>query len=230
MDTLIDVLLYLAAAVIPISIFVLVVRRSLRTERKWPQTAGLLGMTYTRHDDAPLERFSGFTALYTRGAGSLANVVSGNRAWIDVWLADYRYRTDPIGSVEPFGFTVCLLEDSRLDLPHFFIRSRSNPRLTTRAPLVLRPEDDPEVELGDDPEFSRAFSIRTGSLEEVRRLFTQELRDRLVALAVPFVEVEGLGPKLIVDQRRWQRPEDAGEFIDRAVAIAEELRRAKTGW
>ncbi len=31
-------------------------------------------------------------------------------------------------------------------------------------------------------------------------------------------------------ERRWQRPEDAGEFIDRAVAIAEELRRASTGW
>jgi hypothetical protein len=226
LDTLLDVLVYSAGFLLIIGIFVFSMWRATRRDREWPITAEKLGMTYRRHDDSPMESFVKLKVFDTVGPKSLRNVVSGTRGGARVWLADYSYSQKLTGSVQPFGFTVCLLQHDGLNVPHLLLQSRGRPRSMTRSPLLERPDDDPEVAVDDDAEFARVFRLHAREGDSVLALLTPGLRERLRAIEGPHLLVEALGDKLVVSRRSWVAPAQAAILVDETVGLAEQLGNA----
>jgi len=226
-DALLSALAYAGSFLVMAAIFAFVLWRAVRRDRAWPGAAEALGMTYAKRDDSLFESFAGFKVFNTPGAKSLLNVSAGSQSGVKMWLADYRYGTRPARTVEPFGCTLCLLEDDRVDLPRFLLQRRSRPRSFTRAPIVQRPDDDPEVTLDDDEAFTKAFRVETRSPDAVRAVLSQAVRERLRDFDVPYIEVEAKGSRLVVTERAHVEPARAQAFLERAIGILDELRRAR---
>ena len=164
-------------------------------------------------------------ALLVIGVRSLANVAEGTVSGSHVWLVDHRYSKSPAGTVERYGFSACVLQSDRLDLPHFRLVSRSRPRSSTLSPIPHRPDDDPEVPL-DGSNLARRFRLFTGSPDAVRPLLGPGLEERLEAIWKPHLEIEGLGDRLAITRRSWIEPKDVRTMLDQAAGILDDLQRA----
>jgi hypothetical protein len=229
-NTLLNVLSYLVLILLAIGVFVLFAWRDARRERAWPIAAESLGLQYTPRDDTPLNEFAGFKILDASGVRSLANVATGSRSNVQVWLADYRYSNrSNITRERHGGFTVCMLKSGRLKVPHFRLHSRSMPRTLTPLYTVKRPEDDPEVPLDGKDKVARKFILETRSADGLRPFLNQGFRERVTAIWKPYFEIEGVGDRLVVTRRSWIAPADLGQLLDQAISILDELSMPKRG-
>jgi hypothetical protein len=225
-DVLLDLLTYVGGFLFMAAIFAYAVWRAVRRDREWPAVARSLDLSYAARDDAPLERFGTFKIVDAVGPRNLSNVLSGTRGWFKVWLADYKYSNKLTGTVQSSGFTLCVLQHDRLAVPHFFLKGRGRPRSMTLSPQLWRPEDDPEVPLGDGSPLARGFDLRTGSAEAVLALLTPALRDLICAVKGRYLDVEAKDDTVIITRRNWLEPKRSAAFLDDAVAIAAGLLEA----
>ena len=228
LDTLLDLLEYAGGFLLVVAVLAFVIWRSRRRDRALAAAAAALGMAYRHADTTLFEHFAGFKVFDTVGTKSLFNVISGTRNGFRVWVADYRYSDKLFGSVENCGCTICLLESEGADLPHFFLEQRSRPRSMVAAPVLRRPEDDPEVRLDADEDFEERFSVRAGSVQAVKALFVPELRERLRDAGRPHLEIEARGSLMVVTERSYLAPQQVDEYIESAAAIFACLRRARS--
>jgi len=224
-DALLGLLDYVGFALLVIGVLALVIWRGARRDRGLQAVAESLGMSYARRDDAPLKSFAGLKVFDAIGVRSLANVAEGTVSGSHVWLVDHRYSKSPAGTVERYGFSACVLQSDRLDLPHFRLVSRSRPRSSTLSPIPHRPDDDPEVPL-DGSNLARRFRLFTGSPDAVRPLLGPGLEERLEAIWKPHLEIEGLGDRLAITRRSWIEPKDVRTMLDQAAGILDDLQRA----
>ena len=223
---LVNVLSYVGFGLLVVSVLALVIWRGARRDRGLQTAAASLGMSYARRDDAPLASVAGLKVSDAIGVRSLANVAAGTIAGSRVWLLDYRYSQRPVGTVERCGFSACVLQDDRLDLPHFRLASRGRPRSMTLSPIVHRPDDDPEVPLDGCSELERDFVLFTRTPDAVVPLLGPALQERLEAIWKPYLEIEGRGGLLAVTRRSWIEPNDARALLEQASWILDDLRRA----
>jgi hypothetical protein len=217
---------FVGAAVLMAGVLALVIWRGARRDCGLQAVAESLGMSYARRDDGPLASFAGLKVFDAIGVRSLANVMTGTRSQSRVWLVDHRYSKSPAGTVERYGFSACVLQSDRLDLPHFRLVSRSRPRSSTLSPIPHRPDDDPEVPLEGRGELASRFQLFTASPEAVRPLLGPGLEERLEAIWKPYLEIEGLGNRLAVTRRSWIEPKDVRTMLDQAAWILDDLKRA----
>jgi len=224
-SVLVDVLSYVGFALLVIGVIALVIWRGARRDRGLQAAAESLGLSYARRDDAPLESFAGLKVFDAIGVRSLANVAAGTVSGWRVWLVDYRYGKSPVGTVERYGFSACVLQCNRVDLPHFRLASRSRPRSSTLSPLPHRPEDHPEVPL-EGSDLGSRFRLFTASPGAVRPLLGPGLQKRLEAIWKPYLEIEGLGDRLVVTRRSWIEPKELRTLLEEANWILDDLARA----
>jgi hypothetical protein len=217
---------FVAGAALVIGVLALVIWRGARRDRGLQAVAESLGLTYARRDDGPLASFAGLKVFDAIGVRSLANVAAGTIAGSRVWLLDYRYSQRPVGTVERCGFSACVLQDDRLDLPRFRLASRGRPRSMTLSPIVQRPDDDPEVPLDGCSELARDFVLFTRTPDVVLPLLGPALEQRLPAIRKPYLEIEGRRDLLAVTRRSWIEPNDARALLEQASWILDDLRRA----
>jgi hypothetical protein len=90
----------------------------------------------------------------------------------------------------------------------------------TLSPQLWRPEDDPEVPLGDGSPLARGFELRTGSAKAVLALLTPALQDLICGVKGRYLDVEAKDDTVIVTRRSWLEPEKSAAFLDDAAAIA----------
>ena len=225
-DALLGLLDYVGFALLVIGVLALVIWRGARRDRGLQAVAESLGMSYARRDDAPLKSFAGLKVFDAIGVRSLANVATGTISGCRVWLVDYRYSQRPVGTVERYGFSACVLQSEGLDLPHFRLASRSRPRSMTQSPIVHRPEDDPEVPLEGAGDLGQIFSLFTGSPDAVVPLLGPALQERLEAIWKPYLEIEGLANRLVVTRRSWVAPKQLRAWLEEASWILDDLARA----
>lgn len=217
---------FLVGAAVVAGVLALVIWRGARRDRGLQSVAESLGLTYARRDNAPLESFAGLKVFDAIGVRSLANVATGTVSGSRVWLVDYRYSSRPVGTVERHGFSACVLQCEGLDLPHFRLVSRGRPRSMTLAPVVHRPDDDPQASLDACGELARDFVLFAKTPDDVRPLLGPALRERLPSIWKPFLEIEGRGDRLVVTRRSWIEPGDVRPLLDQAVWILDDLERA----
>ena len=224
-DLVFGLIKFFAGAALVVGVLAFVIWRGLRRDRGLQAMANSLGMQYARLDDAPLASFAGLKVFDAIGARSLANVITGTSSQDRVWIVDYRYDKSPARSVMSYGFSACVLQSDRLELPHFRLVSRSRPRSSTLSPIPHRPDDDPEVPL-DGSDLARGFRLFTGSPDAVRPLLGPGLEERLDAIWKPYLETEGLGDRLAITRRSWIGPKDVRTMLDQAAGILDDLQRA----
>ena len=225
---LLNLLEWIVGAALVVGVLALVIWRSARRDRGLQAVAESLGLSYARRDDAPLESFAGLKVFDAIGVHSLANAITGSLSQAQAWLVDYRYSKSPAGTVERYGFSACVLRCDRLDLPHFRLVSRSRPRSSTLSPIPHHPDDDPEVPLDGGGELARRFRLFTASPDTVRPLLGPGIEERLLVCWKPYLEIEGLGDRLVVTRRTWIEPKDVRTMLDQAAWILDDLRRASS--
>jgi hypothetical protein len=222
---LLNLLEWIVGAALVVGVLALVIWRAGRRDRGLQAAAESLGLSYARLDDAPLGSFAGLKVFDAIGARSLANVLTGTVSGCRAWLVDYRYSKHPTGTTTSYGFSACVLQSDRLELPHFRLASRSRPRSSTLSPTPHRPEDDPMVPLADSS-LARHFVLYTRSPDAVRPLLGPGLEERLLACWKPYLEIEGLGDRLVVTRRSWIEPKEVRALLEQAGWILDDLRRA----
>lgn len=196
-------------------IFILVnhLRKELNRTGELKKMTRHLGLNFKLTDEGDF--FEGFK-LY-RG-GEVRNVLEGRMADNEVKIFGYTYTTGSGDSSNTVSTTVMLLENSHLDLPHFFCR----PETFWEKKLFHADED---LEFGEEPEFSKLYYLTGEDEARIRELFNHELIQFFVRRSGDEdLTVEGKGRQLALYQKGLRvKP-------DEARALMEEGREAVTAF
>ena len=110
--------------------------------------------------------------------------------------------------------TVCVLGASGLDLAHFFVRPEN--KLLDFLGKVFGGQD---INLEEDPAFSRAFVLQGYDAEATRQLFDEQVRRHFLRYRGRRLQVEGWQESLMVHDGKVRRPGETRDLEDLALSF-----------
>lgn len=155
--------LIIAINLIGISMLVYRLRHELSRSDDLKKMTRRLGLNFKLTADGDF--FKGFK-LY-RG-GEIRNLMEGRMADSDIKIFGYTYSVSSGDGSKSVSTTVMLLENSHLDLPHFFCR----PETFWEKKLFHADED---LDFKDEPKFSKLYYLTGEDEAAIRKLFNHEL-------------------------------------------------------
>ncbi len=200
-------------AVIGVAIAVLVARHNRRRRQAWAEAALQLGLA-ERPPHELLDRF-GSRPFFQKGHGRKARALFHGTPWgPEVWLGDYEWVTGSGKSQSIHRVTFCLVDDPRLEVPHFVL-TPEHPLLDRIATLFGMGD----VDFEDDPEFSRAYRLTGADAAALRRRFTVEVRAQLLHRPERLRYLEGAGTTLLLHRNKLLDPATSYGLLREAQEI-----------
>ena len=187
-----------------------------RTE-KWRMIAQDMNFEFVVKSPGPPEGYQ--FKLFTRGRSkNRKNVMSGETNNVSVMMCDYRYTTGSGKNSSTHTQTICIIRDSVLDLPGIFMRREMG--FFDKLGEMFGGQD---IDFADDPVFSKAFVLQGDNEEEIRQIFTPELRSMLAGRSKEFSSFEAVGDTIMVSTGRYLKPEKAKELLELTFTIKQNL-------
>ncbi|MFP6770442.1 MAG: hypothetical protein VB859_19865, partial [Planctomycetaceae bacterium] len=195
-------------------------RREEKRTSDFQAVAVELDLTFLSAGDEALEqRLSGFPLFNTGRDRKLSNLIVADTPEVQIALFDYRYVTGHGKNKRTRQQSVAVVQSTELRLPEFHLRPE---KALDVVGSLLGLQD---IDFDHHPDFSRAFVLKSGSEEETREFFDQELLDFLAARReISFEATRGM----FVCFRRWKRvePQTAAmrEFLGEGLQLVQALQ------
>ncbi|EKD82963.1 MAG: hypothetical protein ACD_39C00976G0002 [uncultured bacterium] len=163
-----------------------------------------MGLTYKKLDNAFRDSHQ-FLELFSEGeAHHFANVLLGERNGVKITMGEYdvRFGSQKGGIHRPK--TICVIEDSALNLPMFALRSQH--KLSAKVGAMMGEQD---INFSDDKKFSDAFILQGEVEKDVRNFFDERLRKAFMKFAGNEMHMEAGKNALvahrsrIIDAQQW---------------------------
>ena len=188
--------------------------REKRYTEAWQHTAEQLGLAYYGEENDLLPRFGRLATLSRGRRQQIRNAIVGVDGDWEVILADFRYVTGSGKNTRRHAETVCLLHNPTLSLPTCFLRPQS--RFLDYLGKFFGAQD---IDIPEDPEFSRAYVLQGHVPEAIGRLFGDSLRAWFVERRGKNFCFEAQREAIAFHCRRKIPPDQARDLIAQALQL-----------
>ncbi|MDD3145737.1 MAG: hypothetical protein PHD82_00425 [Candidatus Riflebacteria bacterium] len=164
-----------------------------------------------------LRRFKFFSQGQNR---RVANVITGNFGDFEFKVADYSFATGFSHSAQAHFYTICLIHDHTMNLPHFFLRHEDNP-----YDYLGKLFGGQDINFAEDPAFSEAFVLQGDDEIDLKYLFNAKTRKIMMKYAGSCSQLEGVGNTLMLHRGGGVWAATVPALIEEAAEICRHLKR-----
>ncbi|MFC1746426.1 hypothetical protein ACFL35_20705 [Candidatus Riflebacteria bacterium] len=197
-----------------VSIFGLVFWYEKKRREEWQSVAKGLGFTYLQNDNSIQQTHNCFK-IFNQGHGRQAtNVIRGGKDGIAFVIADYRYTTGGRKNSSTHYQTICIVENTNFNIPHFFLR-----REIKIFDFLGKMFGGQDINFDEDTNFSNAFVLQGESEGMVRKLFTKEIRRAFMEFEGSNLQVEARGNMILIHEGTSIKPMEVKNLMAKAFKI-----------
>jgi hypothetical protein len=217
---------YSPCFVIPLVLAVIItinvwIRR--RRTRAWRAHADRNGFRF-QHEDLETRNELIRLPVFSRGRErKLKNVLKTEVNGASLVLGDYSFKTERVGHSQQgqaaLSQTICVAVDSELNVPHFFLRRQ--------VKLFDALSGCQDIEIADDPEFSKSWLLQSDDREAAINFFGSRLRQYFVDNQHQRWLIEAQGQMVVVHNGKRIRPARSQELINIACDLIRILKLAQ---
>ena len=133
-------------------------------------------------------------------------------------ISDYRYTTGGGKNSTTHTQTICIIRDPNLELPGIYMR-REHGFIDALGQMF----GGQDIDFEEDPDFSKTFVLQGDNEEQVRQIFTPELRSLFGARVKEFSVFEAAQDTIMVATGRYLKPEKVKELLELTFSLKQEL-------
>jgi hypothetical protein len=186
-----------------------------RYTEAWQQAAAQLGLAYEGPGNDLLDRFGQFTTLQRGRRQEIRNAIVGvDDDDLEIILADFRYTTGSGKNSRRHVETLCIVHHPAMALPTCFLRPQS--LLFDALGRLFGGQD---IDIPEDPAFSRAFVLQGHVPDAIVRLFSDSLRAWCVAQRKNNLHFETQRATFLFHRARKIPPHEARDLLAQALQI-----------
>lgn len=157
-------------------VLIIVITRRILRRKAWTALAERMGFDLKKEDNTIHERFP--FDLFSAGSNRyMRNVLAGTAKGTTVTLGDYHYSTRGHQSSTSHWQTVCILENSDLDLPAMTVRPEVKiTGIVGRIAGMMGVPEEEDIDFEEDTLFSDSFTLQCKDEEAARAIFDKRVR------------------------------------------------------
>lgn len=178
-----------------------------------------MGFTYVERDNSIRDKFAHLNIFKRGHSHENRNVMVGIRDGVKVTLNDYSYASGSGKNKTHYSYTICIITDPTLRLPHFYLR-RENSFFDYLGKLF----GGQDINFPEDERFSSAFVLQGMVESETRNYFNDRIRSAFIKFAGTDTQVEAQNDSLIIHRGTKLPPEQWGSLLKDTFSVYEVLR------
>ncbi len=188
--------------------------RERRYTEAWQDAAEQLGLAYYGPQNDVLDRFGHLTSLKRGHRQEIRNAIVGVDDDLEIILADFRYVTGHGKNRRRHMQTLCIVYHPAMTLPTCFLRPQ-----TFLFDALGKLFGGQDIDIPEDPEFSRAYVLQGHVPEAICRLFDEPLRAWCVEQRKNSLHFEAQRETLLFHRGRKIPPHEARELLAQALQL-----------